>query len=83
MFRGPRGRLAMPTELPSLNKEIIYILTYLLAYYLQKIDNETFREWTERLLKNNIMACSWRGVSVVSLTMFTGSTAPVDIPTML
>ena len=30
MFRGPRGRLAMPTELPSLNKEITYLLTYLL-----------------------------------------------------
>ena len=29
MFRGPRGRLAMPTELPSLNKEITYLLTYL------------------------------------------------------
>ena len=31
MFRGPRGRLAMPTELPSLNKEITYLLTYLLS----------------------------------------------------
>ena len=29
MFRGPRGRLAMSTELPSLNKEITYLLTYL------------------------------------------------------
>ena len=28
MFRGPQGRLALPTELPSLNKVITYLLTY-------------------------------------------------------
>ena len=28
MLRGPRGRLALPTELPSLNKVITYLLTY-------------------------------------------------------
>ena len=32
MFRGPRGRLAMPTELPSLNKEITYLL-YLCTFF--------------------------------------------------
>ena len=33
MFRGPQGRLALPTELPSLNKSN-YLLTYLLSYVL-------------------------------------------------
>ena len=31
MFRGPRGRLAHPTELPSLNKVITYLLTFINA----------------------------------------------------
>ena len=34
MFRGPRGRLAQPTELPSLNKVITYLLENLFCIYL-------------------------------------------------
>ena len=39
MFRGPRGRLALPTELPSLHKVITYLLTYIITYLLINLIN--------------------------------------------
>ena len=40
VLRGPHGRLALPNELPSQNKDIAYLpthffysITYLLTYY--------------------------------------------------
>ena len=40
VFRGPQGRLVLPTESPSLNKVIIYLLTYLLTYLIVTLSRE-------------------------------------------